>query len=200
MAVMAQQPVENGGQAGSVFYIDTEATFRPNRIEEIAKARKLNPEETLKNIYLIDAAVSSKLIMDINSLAYTIKDFNLKNPKKKVKLVIVDSLIAPFRADYLGRGELAPRQQAMGHCLQLLQRLAKESDLAVVFTNQVLARPDAMYGDPTIPAGGHVVAHKAQYRLFLRKGQQNKRVVRIIDAPDLEEAEELITITEKGIE
>lgn len=197
ISIIAQLPPEQGGISGAVFYIDTESTFRTNRIEEIAKARGLDPATAIQNIYVQDAPTSDELILTINNLGAAIEKFNAEH-ETKVKLIIVDSLMAPFRADYIGRGELAPRQQAMGHCLQELQRFAKKYDCAVIFTNQVVAIPDFI--GMTIPAGGHTVAHKAQYRLFLRKSKENTRIVRVIDAPDIVEQDIVIKVSEKGVE
>lgn len=197
LSIIAQLPPEQGGMNGAVFYIDTESTFRTNRIEEIAKARGLDPTKAIENIYVQDAPTSDELMLTISNLGAAIEKFN-SGHEAKVKLIIVDSLMAPFRADYIGRGELAPRQQAMGRCLQELQRFAKKYDCAGVFTNQVVAIPDFI--GMTIPAGGHTVAHKAQYRLFLRKSKENTRIVRVIDAPDIVEQDIVIKVSEKGVE
>jgi len=192
LSVMVQQEPING----SVIFIDTERTFRGNRIEEIARARGIK-ENVLENIYVIPAETSDKLILTIDALRNVIREFN-KTHERKIKLVIVDSLISPFRADFVGRSELPIRQQKLGHVLKELQRIAKEFSLAVVFTNQVVATPDAF--GKIIPTGGHVLAHVAQYRLFFRKSKENKRIIRIIDAPDIPEQETVIRISEKGIE
>jgi len=197
LSVIAQLPIEQGGMSGAVLYIDTESTFKTNRIEEIAKSRGLDPAKAIENIYIQDAPTSDELVLTISNLGTAIEKFNAEH-ETKIKLIIVDSLMAPFRADYIGRGELAPRQQAMGRCLQELQRYAKKYDCAVVFTNQVVAIPDFI--GMTIPAGGHTVAHKAQYRLFLRKSKENTRIVRVIDAPDIVEQDIVIKVSEKGVE
>ena len=210
LSVMAQLPEEEGGVNGSVFFIDTEATFRPTRILQISVNRgidkkeclekgKSNLSKTLKNIYVISSPTSHLLLINVEALPNIIKEFNMKNKDKPVKLVIVDSLMAPFRSDYIGRGELAPRQQNLGRCLQNLQRVAMENDLAVVFTNQVISTPDSFF-KRDVPAGGHRMGHAAQYRIFLRKGSQGKRVFKIIDAPNIEETEVIVRLTDKGIE
>lgn len=51
---------------------------------------------------------------------------------------IIDSIIALFRVDYSGRGELAERQQKLGRMLSKLTKIAEEFNIAVVITNQGL--------------------------------------------------------------
>ena len=119
--------------------------------------------------------------------------------EKNIKLIIIDSLTAHFRADYSGRGELAPRQQKLNRHIHDLQRLAESYNLAVYVTNQVMARPDMMFGDPTIHVGGHIVGHGTGVRLYLRKGKQSMRIARLIDSPSLPEGEAVFRVTEKGV-
>jgi DNA repair protein RadA len=119
--------------------------------------------------------------------------------EKNIGLIIIDSLTSHFRADYVGRGQLASRQQKLNKHLHTLQRLADAHNLAVYITNQVMARPDMLFGDPTTPVGGHVLAHQATYRIYLRKGRAGTRVAKLMDAANLPEAEAIFRITEDGI-
>ncbi|HLD56774.1 MAG TPA: DNA repair and recombination protein RadA, partial [archaeon] len=114
-------------------------------------------------------------------------------------LIIVDSLTANFRSDYTGRGQLADRQQTLNRHLHKLQRLADVYNLAVYITNQVMSRPDVMFGDPTAPIGGHVLGHQATYRLYLRKSKGEKRIGKLIDSPNLPEAETVFKVGKDGI-
>jgi len=119
--------------------------------------------------------------------------------EKNIKLVIIDSLTSHFRADFMGRGELAGRQQKLNKHLHQLQRLADAYNLAIYITNQVMARPDILFGDPTAPVGGHILGHMSTYRMYLRRGKEGTRIARIIDAPNLIEGEAVFIITEGGI-
>ena len=116
-----------------------------------------------------------------------------------IKLIIVDSLMSHFRSDYSGRGELAPRQQKLNRHIHALQKMADVYNIAIYVTNQVMARPDVLFGDPTTHVGGHVVGHGIQYRLYLRKSRQNMRIAKLVDAPNLPEGEAVFTINEDGI-
>jgi len=120
--------------------------------------------------------------------------------QNNIKLIIIDSLTSHFRADFIGRGELAPRQQKLNKHLHILQRLADAHNLAVYFTNQVMARPDILFGDPTSPIGGHVLAHQATYRIYLRKGKEHTRIARLVDSPGLPEGESVFRVTETGVQ
>ncbi|ASJ15819.1 DNA repair and recombination protein RadA [Thermococcus chitonophagus] len=198
LAVMVQLPPEEGGLHGSVIWIDTENTFRPERIREIARNRGLDPDEVLKHIYVARAFNSNHQMLLVQQAEDKIKE--LLNTDRPVKLLVVDSLTSHFRSEYIGRGALAERQQKLAKHLADLHRLANLYEIAVFVTNQVQARPDAFFGDPTRPIGGHILAHSATLRIYLRKGKGGKRVARLIDAPHLPEGEAVFRITEKGVE
>lgn len=192
LAVNVQLPKEKGGLNGACLFIDTESTFRPERIVQIAEGMGLDQKKVLNNIFVARAFNSDHQIV----LAEKAKDI-IK--EKNIKLVIVDSLTALFRSDYTGRGELAPRQQTLNRHIHTLQRLADVNNVAVYVTNQVMARPDMMFGDPTAAIGGHIVGHGTGVRIYLRKSKGEKRIARLIDSPFLPEGEAVFTVTEKGI-
>jgi DNA repair protein RadA len=192
LAVNVQLPIEKGGLNGTCLFIDTEATMRPERISQIAEAAGLDPKKVLGNIYSVRAFNSDHQIVLVEKAKEII-------PEKGIKLIVVDSLTSLFRSEYTGRGELAARQQKLNRHIHTLQRLADVYNVAVYVTNQVLARPDIMWGDPTAAIGGHVVAHGTGVRIYLRKSKQEKRIARLIDSPHLPEAECVFSVTEKGI-
>ncbi|MCW1296932.1 MAG: DNA repair and recombination protein RadA [Candidatus Parvarchaeota archaeon] len=193
LCVNVQLPMEKGGLNACAVFIDTEGTFRPVRIIDMAKAVGLDPKEALNRIKVARAYSSDHQIL----LAEKIPD--LIREKVPVKLIVVDSLTALFRAEYIGRGTLADRQQKLNQHIHFLQRLADRYNLAVYVTNQVMAKPDIFFGDPTAPIGGHVLGHSSTYRIYLRKAKGDKRVARMIDSPDLPEGEAIFRITNEGI-
>jgi DNA repair protein RadA len=192
LAVNVQLPKEKGGLNGACLFIDTEATFRPERIVQIAEGMGLDPKKVLGNIFVARAFNSDHQIVLAEKAKDVIKE-------KNIKLVIVDSLTALFRSDYTGRGELAPRQQTLNRHIHTLQRLADVNNVAIYVTNQVMARPDMMFGDPTAAIGGHIVGHGTGVRIYLRKSKGEKRIARLIDSPYLPEGEAVFTVTEKGV-
>jgi DNA repair protein RadA len=194
LSVITQMPVEKGGLGGKVAFIDTENTFRPERISQIAKNMGLEPTEVLKNIFVARAFNSDHQMMLAENVS------KLLNNGEPIKLVVIDSLTSHFRAEYTGRGTLATRQQKLNRHLHMLQKMADQYNLAVYVTNQVMSKPDIFYGINMEAVGGHVLAHAATYRLFFRKSKANKRIARLIDSPDMPEAETVFELTEKGIE
>jgi DNA repair protein RadA len=193
LAVNVQLPKEKGGLNGRCIYIDTESTFRPERIVQMAEASGLDSKKVLKNIYTAKAFNSDHQVV----LAEKAKDI-IK--ERDIKIIIIDSLMSHFRSDYSGRGELAPRQQKLNRHLHSLQKIADVHNIAVYVTNQVMARPDILFGDPTTAVGGHVLGHASTFRLYLRKSKANTRICRLIDSPSLPEGEAVFIVTEKGIE
>lgn len=192
LSVNVQLPVERGGLAGKAMYIDSEGTFRWERVEAMARGLGLNPDEAMENIIYIRAVNSDHQIAIVDEIMELI-------PKENIKLLVIDSVTGHFRAEYPGRENLALRQQKLNRHLHQLNRIADMYDIAVVVTNQVMARPDVFYGDPTQAVGGHILAHAPGVRVQLRRSRGNRRIARVVDAPHLPEGEAVFAITEVGI-
>ena len=193
LSVNVQLPLEKGGLDGHAIWIDTEGTFRPARIEQLAAVKGLDPKQALQNIKIGRAYSSDHQVLLVDKIP------ELINADPKIKLIVVDSMMALFRAEYVGRGTLADRQQKVNVVLHNLQRLADRFNVAVYITNQVMARPDVMFGDPTAAVGGHIIGHVATYRIYLRKGKKGSRVAKLVDSPSLPEGEASFEITSNGI-
>ena len=193
LAVNVQLPVEQGGANGKAVFIDTEGTFRPARIKQISEKIGANYEKVLKNIFVARAFNSDHQILLLEKISEMIKN------GEPIKILIIDSLTAHFRAEYAGRGQLADRQQKLNKYLHDLMKLAETFNLAVYVTNQVMSNPAQMFGDPTVAIGGNIVGHASTYRIYLRRGKQGSRVAKMIDAPNLPENEVIFYLTEDGI-
>ena len=192
LAVNVQRDDEDGGLGREAIYIDTEDTFTPTRVEQMSEANGMDVDETLENIHVARAFNSDHQML----LADQAQDICAEND---VGLIIVDSLTAQFRSDYVGRGELAPRQQKLNKHMNTLLRLANSHNLAVVVTNQVMSNPDQMFGDPTKAIGGHIVAHNSAVRVYLRKSKKDKRIARLVDSPYMPEGEAVFKVKDEGI-
>jgi DNA repair protein RadA len=193
LCVNVQLPRSEGGLEGRALYIDTEGTFRPERLIQMADAKGLDPRKILQNVFVIRAHTSQHQVLLVKNAIDTVAE-------KKINLIIVDSLISHFRSEYIIRGTLATRQQLMNQHIHDLIRLANiYPELAIVITNQVQSKPDAFFGDPNRATGGHIMAHASTIRLYLRKGKGEQRIMIVKDAPHLPEGEVVFTITEDGI-
>ncbi|MEJ2126517.1 MAG: DNA repair and recombination protein RadA [Candidatus Bathyarchaeota archaeon] len=194
MCVNVQLPPEKGGLNGAALYIDTENTFRTERIFEMSKNVGLDPEETIKNIIYAEAFTSDHQMFLLENADKIIKENN-------IKLIVVDSLTAHFRSEYLGREMLQERQQKLNKHMHMLIRLSRAFNAVAVVTNQVMSKPDVFFGDAVHPVGGHIVAHTSHTRIFLRKSARGPvRIARIVSSPHLAEGEGVFKITERGIE
>ncbi|HZD82209.1 MAG TPA: DNA repair and recombination protein RadA [Nitrososphaeraceae archaeon] len=190
LCAIARQPIESGGLDSSTIYIDTEGTFRPERVQEIARARGFDPVQVLKNVAVCKVYNSSHLELIVKNLGKYVDDF-------KAKLVIIDSIISLHRAEFAGRGTLADRQQRLNSMLHKIIRLAEIYNIAIVITNQVQSSPDTFFGDPTKAAGGNVLGHASTYRVYLRKSGEN-RVAKMIDSPYHPYSDARFTVNERG--
>lgn len=222
IAVLVQLPVEVGGLHGRCIFIDSEDTFRPERIDEMARgleddvlaagmeAHGIEPadpeneaavdefvESVLDKIHVAKAFNSNHQIM----LAQKAKEIAAEHEDSDwpVRLVCVDSLTAQFRAEYVGRGQLAERQQKLNKHLHDIDQIGDIYDAALVVTNQVAANPDSYFGDPTQAIGGHILGHKSNFRVYIRKSKKNKRVFRLVDAPNLPDGEGISRVVNDGL-
>ena len=193
LAVNVQLPKEQGGADGAVVWIDSEGTLRPEFIKKLAIPKGLDPELALKNFRGVRAFNSDHQMLLVDKIEELIKQ------GLNVKLVIVDSLTSHFRSEYVGRGTLAERQQKINKHIHALLKLGNTYNIAIYITNQVMARPDVFFGDPTEAIGGHVLHHASTYRLYLRRGKKGTRVAKLVDAPALPEAEAIFIVTDEGI-
>jgi DNA repair protein RadA len=192
LTVTAQQPREANGLGGAVLYIDTEGTFRPERVKQIADGRGLDSAQVLNNIVICKVYNSSHLELVVRSLGRYIEKYG-------ARLIVIDSIISLHRAEFSGRGTLAERQQRLNVLVHRLLRVAEIYDVAVVVTNQVQTQPDSFFGDPTRPAGGNVIAHASTYRIYLKKAGAD-RIALMIDSPYHPYADTRFQVTSKGIE
>lgn len=194
LCVNVQLPPEQGGLGGAALYIDTENTFRTERIFQMANNLGLEPEEALKKIIFAEAYTSDHQMFLLENADKVIKE-------NGVRLIIVDSLTSHFRSEYLGREMLAERQQKLNKHLHRLIRLARGFNAAAVVTNQVMSKPDVFFGNAVHPVGGHIVAHTSHTRVFLRKSARGPvRIARLVSSPYLPEGEGIFRVSERGIE
>ncbi len=192
LAVNVQLPKEEGGLEGTCLFIDTENTFRPERVVQMAEGKGLDPDGVLQNIFVAKAFNAEHQMLLVEKAPEAIEEHN-------VKLIVTDSLTSKFRSEFVGRGTLANRQQKLNKHLHSLQKLADMYNLVVYVTNQVMENPGLLFGDPTTPIGGNIVGHQATFRIYLRKSKEDKRIARLVDSPYLPEGEAIFRITQKGI-
>lgn len=195
LCVTCQLPTQLGGGNGKAIYVDTEATFRPERIRSIAERFGIDGAAALENILVARAFTHEHQAHLLSMVA-------AKMAEDQFALLIVDSITALFRVDFSGRGELAERQQKLGKMMSQLIKLAEEYNVVVYITNQVVADPGGasmFIADPKKPVGGHILAHASTTRLSLRKGRGDQRICKIYDSPSLPEVECVFSIAEQGI-
>jgi len=194
MCVNVQLPNDRGGLDGNALYIDTENTFRTERIIQMSQHLGLKAEEVTKKIIFAEAYTSDHQMFLLENADRIIKENN-------IRLIVVDSLTAHFRSEYLGREMLAERQQKLNKHMHRLIRLARAFNAVAIVTNQVMSRPDVFFGDSVQPVGGHIVAHTSHTRVYLRKSSRGSlRIARLVSSPYLPEGERVFKITEGGVE
>ncbi|XP_065838426.1 meiotic recombination protein DMC1/LIM15 homolog [Oscarella lobularis] len=196
LCVTTQMP-GRGYHGGKVVFIDTENTFRPDRLRAIADRFNLDHTAVLDNVLYARAYTSEHQTELLDFVAAKFHE-----EPNVFKLLIVDSIMALFRVDFSGRGELADRQQKLAQLLSRLQKISEEYNVGVFITNQMTADPGAamsFQADPKKPIGGHILAHASTTRISLRKGRGEVRIAKIYDSPDMPENEATFAITNGGI-
>ncbi len=221
LAVNVQLPDEAGGLNGRCIFVDTEDTFRPERIDEMVRGLSDEAIEAAMEDREIeggvdDEAALEELVETFLDKIHVAKAFNsnhqillaekaqeiaaeYEDDEYPVRLVCIDSLTAHFRAEYVGRGELANRQQKLNKHLHDIDRVGNLYNAATVVTNQVQSNPDAFFGDPTKPIGGNILGHKSTFRMYLKKSKGNKRIVKLVDAPNLPDGEAVMRVENEGL-
>ena len=221
LVVNVQLPREHGGLEGSAMFIDSEDTFRPERIDDMVRGlpddaiQAAMDERDIEGSPGDDEAMEA-LVEDFLDRIHVAKAFNsnhqmllaekaeelaneTQDDEYPIRLLCVDSLTAHFRAEYVGRGELAERQQKLNKHLHDLDKVGNLHNTAVVVTNQVASNPDSFFGDPTQPIGGNILGHKSTFRIYLRKSKGDKRIVRLVDAPNLADGEAVMRVENDGL-
>ena len=181
------------GKGSKVAFLDTEGTFIPTRIKQMARAKGLDEAEALANIMVAKAYNTDHQI----KLGDAIEKM-IKVKKEPIKLIVVDSLMSLFRAEFVGRETLPERGGKINRHMKQLAKLADLFNLAVVVTNQVSSTPDVFYGDPTRAIGGHIVGHNSTFRIYLRKCKAG-RIAKLVDSPYLPDGECVFGITDDGL-
>lgn len=221
MAVNVQLPPEYGGTGKRAIFIDTEDSYRPERIQEMVRGL---PDEVLQacmdrdgvdgtpedpdaveeltrvflsRIHSATARNTNMQLMMVKNAKQIVDEY--RDTEFPVGLLIVDSIIGHFRAEYIGRGKLAPRQQKLTQHIDDITEFATVNDAAALIANQVMSNPDQFFGDPTKAAGGNVIAHRSTFRVKLREGKGDKKVFMLVDAPNLEDRQTTYKVTEDGI-
>lgn len=192
-AIQCTLPLEQGGLDGNVLYIDTEGAYRPNRIREICAARGYDANRVLSKITIVSANYKASLMYIVDHLPKTVEE-------KKIKLIIIDSIIALFRAEYGGRGELAPRMQQIGSIMHKLSRITDVHDVAVLITNQMQDNVDGFSKVKAIPCGGNTLGHASTYRIEIKKGEKGLRKAFVAKSPQSGNESVEFKITPMGIE
>jgi len=194
LCVTCQMSIAEGGAEGKALYIDTEGSFRPQRLQDIAERFGLDPAVALENVAYARAQ-NSEHQLELLKTAGAIMS------QDRYALLVVDSATALYRTDYCGRGELSERQMQMGQFLRQLTRLAEEFGVCVFITNQVVADPGGMSfaKDSTKPIGGNIIAHASTTRLRLRKGRGENRICTVFDSPTLPEADAQFALGPQGV-
>ncbi|MFP3984687.1 MAG: DNA repair and recombination protein RadA [Candidatus Bathyarchaeia archaeon] len=194
LCVNVQLPQEKGGLNAATLYIDTENTFRTERLVAMAQHLNLDPNEVARNVIVADAYTSDHQIFLLENADKIIKENN-------IRLIIIDSLTSHFRSEYVGRETLALRQQKLNKHMHKLIRLARAFNAVAVVTNQVMSKPDVFFGDSVHPIGGHIVGHTSHTRLYLRKAARGPiRIARLVSSPYLPDGECTFRITQNGLE
>ena len=221
LAVNVQLPTDVGGLHGRCIFVDSEDTFRPERIDEMVRGLPDEAIEAAMEDREIDGTpddeeAMEELVEAFLDKIHVAKAFNSnhqillaekaqeiaaehEDDEYPVRLVCVDSLTAHFRAEYVGRGELADRQQKLNKHLHDIDRVGNLYNAATVVTNQVQSNPDSFFGDPTKPIGGNILGHKSTFRMYLKKSKADKRIVKLVDAPNLPDGEAVMRVQGEGL-
>lgn len=193
-----QGGLKKEGEDLDVLFIDTEGTFAQavSRLPKICERFGMDVDYVTEHIQVCKPTSSEQQAeMTKQELAH------VQNGERDYKIVVVDSLIALFRQEFVGRGTLSDRQQKLNKHIKDLKDIIFLSDGVLIVTNQIQSNPAVMFGDPDKEAGGNIVGHNLDVHVKFKKTSEKKayRLVSITDASWLPQADARVWITELGI-
>jgi DNA repair protein RadA len=199
LATIVSQDKSKGGVDGRCIYIDTEGSFRPERVSEIAKARGFNSDLALENIILYQPLNSEEQEIVIEEL---IPKVIAQSTDKRIKLIIVDSPITHYKTEYTGLSERPSKLQKLFRFMSSLQRIGQSYGAAIVVTNHASTIPDSKLVaaiDIKKPAGGNSILYASAYVLYLKKSSRYTVTAISVKCPFEPPGFELFTINETGV-
>ncbi len=183
LCVTVQLPREEGGLEAGAVYIDTEGTFRPERIVQMASRFNLEPRKALRNILYARArnkAEQLALIIEAEKLV-----------REKIRMVILDGIAAFFSGGRNGNAKVV--REMLIH-LSRLRVLARKHNLAVIITNHVVSKPGIV---EKMPFGDPYTAVIVDTRVFLYKVRETlRRAETVFGAPA---GSTVFSIAENGV-
>ena len=186
-------------QPQHVVYIDTESTFSPQRVAQIAQARHAAVFHSadavtalLSNIVVLHAAGAAALTATLSRLEEVLVE-------RPAALLVVDSIAACVRAEY-GRGQLGRRAEWLGATAGQLQYISDRYQLPCVVTNQVRGGSSAS-GEGLSAALGVTWAHAVNTRWLLddEVGGGGRRRLRVAKTPMFKGVSYGYVVTDSGV-
>jgi DNA repair protein RadA len=198
LATIVSQDKSKGGVDGRCIYIDTEGSFRPERVSEIAKARGFDSDLALENIFLYQPLNSEMQELVVER---SVPKVLAQSTDKRIKLIIVDSPITHYKTEYPGLSERPSKLQKLFRFMSSLQRIGQSYGAAIVVTNHASTVPDSnLVADLDIkkPAGGNAIGYASTYVLYMKSSHYSVRAV-LVKSPFEPSRSETFAINEMGV-
>ncbi|MHA1729450.1 MAG: hypothetical protein ACTSWY_12060 [Promethearchaeota archaeon] len=173
-------------------FIDTEDTFRPKRILEIAtKGYNLKREIVLKGIDVLKPRSLNMISMLINK----IKNEGLK---KTIKMILIDSLTNYVRVD-LGNKDISNLRirDSLKKILKNLTEIKNKYNIPIIISSQVTAIPPNTTGFTVRPVMEYILNEFVEESILL--SGERKKFAYLVNSCSLPENNIEFMITECGI-
>jgi len=165
-----QAALSTASRGERALFLDSEGTFRPERIERMARARGLGLPGLLERIGYLRVRTTAEQSDAVRGLGRS-------SIAASAKLVVIDTLTKNFSLDYPGNANMVRRQGALDVHLSEISRDAFLRGRAYVLTNRVTF---AQSGEDT-RIGGRTVEQLVHASIRLEKEGEEVRGVRTDD-------------------
>ena len=186
LCVTVQLSEDLGGLSAKAAYLDSEGTFAPERVVQMARRWGLDPSEALRGVYYARLRSVAEQVASLLELRRLVEE--------GVILAVVDSIAAHFRGP--AGPDALTRAHELAVYLSSLRELAEEQGVAVVVTDRVSAAPGLA---ELRPSADPIAAMFVDYRVSLHKVRENVRRAQLEFAPWPARRSALFAITEDGV-
>ncbi len=177
-----------------VYYFDTENTFRPERIRDIANEFKYDYKKVLKSILVTKILSNSAFLLTLNDLENLIE-------KKPYGVLIIDTLNNHFRSEQ-GEKRISYKKSkdTFIEIIKKINSLTKTYNLITIATAQVAPNLFENAFIRVLPAGNHFINNYFSEYLYLNRKEEGKYYIHNVNSSANPEKRLLYKITSSGIQ
>ncbi|MHA1146954.1 MAG: hypothetical protein ACTSR8_01785 [Promethearchaeota archaeon] len=176
-----------------IYYFDTEASFRPERIREMVSFHTRGHDEILDKIIVSNILSNSALLLALNKLKKRLRN----HPPL---LIIIDTINNKFRSEQFESANHQKVRSEYLRILDLLSSLTKEQNILTIATAQVTPNFTENAYIKEIPASNQFLNHYFSEYVYLSHKEEKRSYIHLVNSIRNPERKILYKITAEGIQ